>query len=174
MNSESIQEKVEKKLLDSYESLYRLAFSYVRNEEDALDIIQESAYKAIKNAKSIREEDYIKTWLWRIVINTSLDCIKKNHKECSLDSIVEKGKEDVYTDFDTRRALDVLNHKERTIITLRFFQEWKLEEIAKVLNININTVKTLLYRSLKKLENEISNEEKGNKTTASGGNNNDK
>lgn len=155
-----MQAKVEETLLDSYESLYRLAFSYVRNEADALDIVQESAYKAIKKADNIREEAYIKTWLWRIVINTSLDYIKKNKKECSLDSIVETGKEDVYIDYDTRKALDVLNHKERTIIILRFFQEWKLEEIAQMLEMNTNTVKTLLYRSLKKLKIEMSSENK--------------
>jgi len=49
MNTPSLQQKVEDQILDSYEAMYRLAYTYVRNEEDALDIVQESVYKAIKN-----------------------------------------------------------------------------------------------------------------------------
>lgn len=55
------------------ENYYRLKYSYVRNPEDALDIVQESAYKAISSAESLKNPDYIKTWLYRIVVNTSLD-----------------------------------------------------------------------------------------------------
>ena len=50
-----------------------LAYTYVRNEEDALDIVQESVYKAMKGAGSVKGEAYIKTWLWRIVMNTAVD-----------------------------------------------------------------------------------------------------
>ena len=160
MNSINKKEKVEQVLLDSYQSLYKLAYTYVKNQEDALDIVQESAYKAIKYAESIKDDDYIKTWIWRIVINTSLDYMKKNKKECSIDAVAEQGKEDIYTDFDTIKILDILNEKERTVITLRFFQELKLEEIAILLDSNVNTVKTLLYRSLQKLKNHMTKEEK--------------
>lgn len=169
MNSENMKEKVEQVLLESYHSLYKLAYTYVKNEEDALDIVQESAYKAIKYAGSIREEGYIKTWLWRIVINTSLDYIKKNRKECSIDAIAEKGKEDEYTDFDTIKMLDLLNDKEKTVINLRFFQEMKLEEIAMMLDSNVSTVKTLLYRSLQKLKKHINIEEKKQIPASKGG-----
>ena len=48
MKTVSLQQKVEDQILDNYEAMYRLAYSYVRNEEDALDIVQESVYKAIK------------------------------------------------------------------------------------------------------------------------------
>ncbi|MEI3526183.1 MAG: sigma factor [Eubacteriales bacterium] len=47
--------------MDNYEAMYRLAYSYVRNEEDALDIVQESVYKAIKNAGKVQQEAYIRT-----------------------------------------------------------------------------------------------------------------
>ncbi|MBD9157143.1 MAG: hypothetical protein EGQ17_02495, partial [Lachnospiraceae bacterium] len=76
MNTPSLQQKVEDQILDSYEAMYRLAYTYVRNEEDALDIVQESVYKAIKNASKVQQESYIRTWLWRIVMNTAVDYTK--------------------------------------------------------------------------------------------------
>lgn len=155
MRADALQKKVERTILDSYESMYRLAYTYVRNEEDALDIVQESVYKAIKHSDSIKQEAYIKTWLWRIVINTALDFIRKNGKEIAVEAFYESAAEDVYQDFDTINALNVLTEKEKAVVILRFFEDQKLSEIAKVLNENTNTVKTILYRSLKKLKLEL-------------------
>lgn len=155
MRADALQKKVEETILDSYESMYRLAYTYVRREEDALDIVQESVYKAIKHSGSVKQEEYIKTWLWRIVINTALDFIRKNRKEVAVDTFYENGKEDIYRDFDTIDALKVLTEKEKAVVILRFFEDQKLSEIAKSLNENTNTVKTILYRSLKKLKVEL-------------------
>lgn len=155
MQTDIIQKKVEETVLSSYEAMYRLAYTYARNEADALDIVQESVYKAIKHASSVKEEMYIKTWLWRIVMNTALDFIRKSKKEIASDTFYEDGKEDSYQDFDTLDALNTLTEKEKTIVVLRFFEELKLNEIAEILNENPNTVKTILYRSLKKLKRKL-------------------
>ncbi|MCI8893735.1 MAG: sigma-70 family RNA polymerase sigma factor [Lachnospiraceae bacterium] len=155
MRAEALQRKVEETVLDSYEAMYRLAYTYVRNKEDALDIVQESVYKAIKHSASVKQESYIKAWLWRIVVNTSLDYIRKNQKEIAVDTFFENGKEDSYRDFDTIEALKVLTDKEKTVVVLRFFEDQKLSVIAKILNENANTVKTILYRSLRKLKMEL-------------------
>lgn len=147
--------QVEDFILASYESMYRLAYSYVRNENDAMDIVQESAYKAIKSASLLREPEYMKTWLWKIVINTALDLIRKHQYECSCENITEPAVEDHYSDFDTIEALKILNEKERAVIILRFFEDKKIQDIAKILNLNTNTIKSILYRSLKKLKIEL-------------------
>ena len=161
MNVETLQKKVEEQILDSYEDMYRLAYTYVRNEEDALDIVQESVYKAIKNSDRVRQEAFIKTWIWRIVVNTAVDFIRKNRKEFAVDEVYETGKEDTYKDFDTIQALNVLDEKERAVIVLRFFEDQKLKDIAVILNENTNTVKTILYRGLKKLKIELTEGEPG-------------
>lgn len=161
MNMEGLQKKVEEQILDSYEAMYRLAYTYVRNEEDALDIVQESVYKAIKNSDRVRQESYIKTWLWRIVMNTAVDFIRKNQKEMAVDEVYETGQEDTYKDFDTIEALKVLDEKEKAVVVLRFFEDQKLKDIAGILNENTNTVKTILYRGLKKLKIELTEGEPG-------------
>lgn len=52
---------IEAQLIADYKKLYRLAYSYVHNENDALDIVQESAYKAIKNSHSLKNPQYVGT-----------------------------------------------------------------------------------------------------------------
>ena len=155
MKTVSLQQKVEDQILDNYEAMYRLAYSYVRNEEDALDIVQESVYKAIKNAGKVQQEAYIRTWIWRTVMNTAVDLIRSRKNETGLEEAGETGKEDTYQDFDTLEALKILEPREKAVIVLRFFEDQKLEDIARTLQENTNTVKTILYRSLKKLRVEL-------------------
>lgn len=152
MNTPKKQQLVEQELLASYESLYRLAYSYVKNESDAMDVVQESAYKAIKNADSLKRKDFIRTWLFRIIINTSLELLRQKQREISSELLQENGSEDLYCDFDTIDALDVLSEKERAVIVLRYFEDRKLQEIADVLEENLSTTKSILYRGLKKLK----------------------
>lgn len=142
MDSPQIQQLVEKELLSSYDSLYRLAYSYVKNEPDAMDIVQESAYKAIKYSSSLKAKSHVRTWIWRITINTSLEFLRQQQREVPADMLQEQGQEDRYRDFDTLSALDVLNEKERAVIILRYFEDRKLHEIAHALEENINTTKT--------------------------------
>lgn len=155
-DNNSICKLIEKEILQSYESMYRLAYTYVHNENDAMDIVQDSVYKAIKNASKVKDPAYIKTWIWRIVINTALDFIRFQKKIVPLDESYEAPIEDHYKDFDARNALNTLTSKEKSIIVLRYFEDKKLEEIAEILDMNLNTIKSMLYRSLKKLRIELS------------------
>ena len=81
MKSAMLQQKVEDEILQSYQSLYRLAYSYVKNPDDAMDIVQESAYKAILHSDEMRNQDTIKGWLCRIVVNTALDLLRRRSRE---------------------------------------------------------------------------------------------
>ena len=67
--------------------------------------------------------------------------------------------EDQYQDFDTLEALEVLSEKERAVVVLRFFEDRQIREVAEILQENTNTVKTILYRSLRKLKIELTREE---------------
>lgn len=145
------------------ENHYRLAYSYVKNVDDALDIVQESVYKAISSVDSLKNSNYIKTWFYRIIVNTSLDFLRKQRKMSTVgDEVLESldfGIADNYEDFDLKKALDNLPDQYRTVVILRFFEDLKIEEIAEVLNENANTVKTRLYKSLEKLRIKLSDYE---------------
>lgn len=158
MHWKKMQSKVEEEVLNSYEMMYRIAFSYVHNPDDAMDIVQESAYKAIYNARQVKNEKYIKTWICKIVIHASVDFMKKNQKEIPVEQLYEMDEpsvQDTYQDFDTMQALDSLEEREKAVVILRYFEDRKLEDIAIILDENINTIKSILYRSLKKLKIEI-------------------
>ena len=163
-----MESEVERILLDDYQKYYRLAYSYVGNEADALDIVQESAYKAIKDCRKVREPDYIGTWIHRIVINTALDFLRKQKKESPgmADEEMEISYVDQYRDMDLMDVLKQLEEKDRTIIVLRYFEDMRLEDVARATGDNLNTVKTRLYRALKRLRIELEPDEMEKKGAA--------
>lgn len=148
---QKIEEQAESLLLNNYEKYYRLAYSYAKNESDALDIVQESAYKVLKDIKKLKDQSLLSTWIYRIVINTSIDFLRKRNNETVSIYDLEIPHEDQYQDDDPKEMIAFLNEEERTIVILKFFEDLKLEEIADALNMNVNTVKTRLYRALKKI-----------------------
>lgn len=148
---QKIEEQAESLLLNNYEKYYRLAYSYAKNESDALDIVQESAYKVLKDIKKLKDQSLLSTWIYRIVINTSIDFLRKRNNETVSIYDLEIPHEDQYQGDDPKEMIAFLNEEERTIVILKFFEDFKLEEIADALNMNVNTVKTRLYRALKKI-----------------------
>lgn len=143
---------IEELLLSNYQQYYRLAYSYVHNDADAADIVQEGAYKAIKNAPTLKNTDYAATWVYRIMLNEIFRLL--NHKPTlSFEDVPPdtSSSSDTYEDFDLKKALETLVPEDRMIIQLRFFENLPLSEIAKLLDENVNTVKSRLYRGLKKL-----------------------
>lgn len=72
---------VEEMLIENYAKYYKLAYSYVRNESDAQDIVQEGAYKAILNCNSLKNDSYADTWIYRIMINEAITHFRGKKKE---------------------------------------------------------------------------------------------
>lgn len=158
MQSQKKRQLVEETILSSYESMYRIAFTYVKNQDDALDIVQDSACRAMQYADSVKKEKYVQTWLFRIVMNCAMNFLSRQKKEISMDNpeyYIHESSWDSYEDMDLTRALDKLNPKERAIVLLRFFEDKKIDEIAEALRLKTNTVKSILYRSIQKLEVEM-------------------
>lgn len=140
-------------LVKNYEKYYRMAYSYVFCEQDAMDIVQEGAYRAILKSDLLKQPEYVDTWICKIVINEALRFLKKNKlASVDMESLPEQGKEDEVEDIDLQRALDKLDEQERAIVVLRYFEEEKLEDIGKTMNLNVNTVKSRLYRAMDKLK----------------------
>lgn len=153
--NKNIRKEVEDMLLSKYESLYRLAYSYAGNEADALDIIQESAYRAMLNCGSVKSPEYICTWIYRIVVNTAIDMLRKKKNTVSTDIIEDQGHEDRVSDQDLREALKELDKNDKTILFLKFCEEMTFTEIAEVTGENENTVKTRYYRLMGRLRNKL-------------------
>ena len=149
---QKIEAEAEKILIENYEKYYRLAYSYVKNEQDALDIVQESAYRAIRELDKVKESSFLSTWIYRIVIHTAIDCLRKREREEVSLYDVDIPHEDQYREDDPLELLNTLEEKDRAIVILKYLEDWKLEEIAEVMDMNASTVKSRLYRALKKLK----------------------
>lgn len=149
----SADDLIEQNLTEHYQKYYRLAYSYVRNEADAMDIVQEGAYRAILKSDTLQKREYLETWLYRIMINTALDFIRRNRREQpGLEENIDGGSvEDTHADIDLARAVEALGEPDKTIIRLRYYEDMKLEQVADIIGENVNTVKSRLYRALKKL-----------------------
>lgn len=157
--SEDLEQKLICYITENKENFYRLAFSYVKNQQDALDIVQDSIYKAIRSVGKLNDPLVIRSWFYRIVVNTAFDFLRRQKKVLAVDEdtleLLSSGQEDVYHNLDLERAIDQLPPKYRSIIILKYFEDLTIEEVAQVMDENINTVKTRLYRALRLLKLEI-------------------
>jgi len=153
MKSSEKEALVHEYLVKNYKKYYRIAYSYVFQEQDAMDIVQESAYRAILKSGLLKQPEYVDTWICRIVIHESLRYLEKYKKQAvNMEDLPEQGTMDQVEDVDLKRALDKLDEKERAIVVLRYFEEEKLETIGDMLDLNVNTVKSRLYRAMGKLK----------------------
>lgn len=152
MKSSEKEALIHECLVSNYEKYYRIAYSYTFQEQDALDIVQEGAYRAILKSDLLKHPEYADTWICRIIIHEAFRFLKEKGRVVDLEKIPEEGKLDRMEDLDLKRALDKLDQKERTIVVLRYFEEEKLETIGQMLDMNVNTVKSRLYRALDKLK----------------------
>lgn len=143
---------------ENQESFYRVAYSYVKNSDTALDLVQDAIVKALQKRSTLKNEDYLRTWFYRILINECLMYLRKNKKIVYLNDLEEYvPNDDNCTDnqYDIQElynAIEQLEPNLKTIILLRFFEDMKLDEIAKVTNTNLNTVKSRLYKALNLLK----------------------
>ncbi|MGM9988182.1 MAG: sigma-70 family RNA polymerase sigma factor [Bacillaceae bacterium] len=140
---------------------YRVAYSYTKRKEDALDVIQEASYKAMYRLHTLKNPDYLKTWFYRILINCCVDWTRKNKRIVYIgdDYLKEQvAQTNSNTYLELYEALEVLDDNQRIIIILRFFEDMKIDDIAKTLDCNVSTIKTRLYAALKKLKIELEEE----------------
>ncbi len=132
--------------------LYRIAYSYVAQRDAALDIVQEAIIKALENIDKLRVKEYVKTWFYRILINEALMYIRKNKKYVQMECDIKEELEDFENTSDNNieiyQNVQKLDDKLKTVIVLRYFENLKLEEISKITNTNLSTVKSRLYKGL--------------------------
>ena len=167
MDKEEKDFLLEKIMIDYGNELVRLAFTYVKDTGIAKDMVQNTFIKCYKNLGSFRFDAQIKTWLYRITINECKDYLKSwNYKKVQVRSFInetarsvlpstEKTVIDKYNNEEIKENIFLLPKMYREVIYLYYYESLKTEEIAKVLDISVNTVKTRLRRAKQRLELKI-------------------
>lgn len=149
------------KLFQQYEEdIYRMAYVYVKNKEDALDVVQEVAYQSFKRIGTLKKAEYFKTWLMKIAINCAINLVKKNKKVVQLkpefEEFIASDDEDILLNISLKDLIDGLKDDEKSVVLLRFYHNYTFKEVAEVLDMPLGTAKSILYRALAKLRNEYS------------------
>lgn len=134
--------------------IYRVAYTYVNNESDALDIVQETAYQAYISKDKLKDKKKFKSWVLKITVNKAKDLLRKNKStmledELVLEKLESKNIENINLFMDNLKSLSL---DEKNIIVLKIYFEYTFEIIAQDLNLAVSTVKSKYYRALKKLK----------------------
>ncbi len=162
------------RLVDAHQNaVYSVALGFFKNREDALDAAQETFLKAWRSIDSFRGDSAFSTWILKIAYNVCLDTVrkKKRHDAVSLtvedddgetrelditdeqiSASPERSAERRETVLLVRRAIDTLPYDQRTVLILRDMEDCTYEEIARILNLDLGTVKSRINRARTKLK----------------------
>jgi RNA polymerase sigma-70 factor, ECF subfamily len=146
--------------------VYDIAHSFIGNQSDTEDAVQDIFIKVYRSIHTFREEAAFTTWLYRITVNTALNKAAsiKNIRGRIIENEYEviSNRFDTTTDieyFDVRdnifKALKTLSKQQRTIIILRHLHDFSTKETSSILDCSEGTVKTQLHRGLKKLHKKL-------------------
>ena len=134
-------------ILDTYgDLLYRMSLSIVGNRADAEDMVQDTFVTYAEQAPEFPDEAHEKQWLVKVVRNNSLMLVRKNKNReriLSEQAEISVGRD---ADFGILEVLDSIPEKYRTVLMLHYVEEYRVEEIAKVLHKSVSAVKMRLQR----------------------------
>jgi RNA polymerase sigma-70 factor (ECF subfamily) len=156
--------------------VYYLAFDMTGDHHDAEDISQEVFIKVFRHIKKFRKDSALKSWIYQITVNTCIDAQRKKSRKPQV--LMEASKMDNlnqesawtgnrHSDPERHAEANIIQHrvqqmllkispKERSAFVMRYYDELKTSEIALILEVSTNTIKSFLFRARKKLQKELS------------------
>ncbi|QFT87308.1 RNA polymerase sigma factor SigV [Bacillus sp. THAF10] len=141
------------------EKLYKIAFSYMKNEQDALDVVQEAIINGYQAFEKLQNVQYFSTWMTRILINAANNELRRKKKITFLE--IEKYEEPIKeTQFsihklDLAEVLQRLKPEQRTLLMMRFHYGYSIKEMAQIFNKPEGTIKSQIHRTLAKVKSEL-------------------
>lgn len=150
-----------KSIMENKIAMFRLAYSFVLNREDAEDIVSETVLKAYSHLAELRNVKKIKSWMFQILVNESRAYLKKRNRiELAEDTSRFAGLEDEQQDdYDLLDFVYQLDDIYRDVTILYYFEEFRVKEIAKILDISSGTVKSRLSRARERLKKFITGDD---------------
>ena len=143
-------------IMDLSNGMYRVSYSILKNEMDAEDAVQETIYKAYKSLDTLENKSKFKSWIYKILTNTSLEILKnkENYLDIDKEEIMIK-KDDIDTNLTLWEAVQKLSQPYRTTITLFYYEDMSIKEISKITNTKEDAIKKQLSRGREKIKEVI-------------------
>lgn len=140
--------------------LYRMAYVYVQNENDAVEIYQQTIIRAYEGLPKLNNPKYFSTWLTRILINCSKTYLSKRKniellEPKNIKNFRTMSHSNIEEHLDLWKALHQLDHKYKTVLLLRFYQDYSVNQIADIIQCPEGTVKTHIRRGLRTLRQQL-------------------
>lgn len=140
-------------------SLFLVAVAYLHNTEDAKDAVQEAALSAYKSIDQLRQWEYFKTWLTRIVINKCKNILRAQKYTEELTDQLNVFCSIPTADMEILDSICRMDKAKSIFITLRFYNDMTYEEVAKTLGQPVSTVKFRTKRALAELKTFLEGDE---------------
>lgn len=137
------------------EYLYKMAYLYTENQQDALDVVGTAILKGWQHIRSLKNPQWFRTWITRILIRCAQDINKKVIYFNSIDEVeIPERCEGISLEetWDLRNAVGQLPERYRNVIILKYFCELSVQEIAYILDIPEGSVKAYLSRGRNELK----------------------
>ena len=142
---------------DLENGMYRLSYSILRNETDAQDAVQEAIYKSYKNLESLKDKRKFKSWIYKIITNTSFEMLKNKKDYLDIEQQnVQEDKIDIDTNLTLWNVVQGLEQPYRTTITLFYYEDMSIKEISKITGTKIDAIKKQLSRGREKIKEVMS------------------
>lgn len=148
------QEQLTAFLVEEQTRFYRLAYSWLKNREEALDAVQAAVCRALEKQDSLRDQSAMRAWFYHILVNVCTDQLRQRKRVAFVppgDLDAGSYEDPLPEDGSLAQRVDALPPELATVIRLRFYEELSLKEISGALDCPLSTVKTRLYTGLKKL-----------------------
>jgi len=147
-----LYELFEQKYKECEKSLFLIAVGFLHNSEDAKDCVQEAVLSALKSFNSLKNINFFKTWLTRIVINKCKDYLKKQRFTEELKDNLNVFYNMPLCEMEIMDCICKLNSKLSIYITLRFYNDMTYDEVARTLKLSASTVKYKTKKALNELK----------------------
>ena len=145
------QEELSDLIMDNKDSMYRLAFSIVRNDADAQDAVSEAIVHAFEKMYQIRKISSAKSWLMKILVNASKRIVSQSHKFVLTENENQYEQIQPFESDEMWTTVMELNEEFREVVVLYYYEQFSVKEIGKMLKIPNGTVKSRLSRAREKL-----------------------
>ncbi len=129
------------------QNMYKTAWAILHNDEDAADAISDTILICWEKLGQLRQAEFFKTWMTRILINQCNDILKQRRKVIPVDEIRDSSESSQeYENVEWMETLQSLDEKYRLIIVLYYVNGLSTTEISTILHIPVSTVRTRLSR----------------------------
>jgi len=152
-------------IMDQRDDYYRLAYTYMGNQHDAMDAIEEMIVRLYENIHQLQKDTSFYSWSKTILVNSCRTLLRKRNKVVLMDELDHALVKEQHNDgnpflqreqqIDIYQILSTLNEQQAEAIKLKYLRDLDYQSIAEITNVSVGTVKSRIFQGMKKLQSQF-------------------